>query len=199
MTMRRLNKTAAELLKELQDNPEVQAQRQKREEALRSAESELAKSEGPLLNALAKLGVEVGSIWDLVNRPTNSAELVAVLMDHLDRPYPDAIREGIARALTVAEARSHWSELLSQYRKERGQRAKQGLAVAIGGIATDNEFSDVLSLLKDKSQGTSRVLLLLPLERSYDPRALSALKELVSDPELGREIRLIFKRKGTRM
>jgi len=198
MTMKSKKKkqTVAEFLAELEKNPTFRAQRQEREEAFRRRDEELRQAEAPLVQALAEVGLEVESVWDLVNRPARHyPEAVPVLLDHLQRPYPDAIRDGIARALTVADARPHWKTLTRLYREENGRRTKDGLAVAISGIATDEVIEDVIALARDKRNGPSRVLLLYALERSKNPRALQALMELGTDPQLQKEVQNIFKRK----
>ena len=196
MIMKSKKQTAAEFMAELERDPTFRAQRKEREEVFRRKNEELRQAEAPLVQALAEVGLDVTSVWDLVNRTTRYyPEAVSVLLDHLQRPYPDAIREGIARALTVADARSHWDTLTKLYREEQGRRTKDGLAVAIGGIATDEVLEDVIELAKDTRHGASRVLLLLALERSKDARAQQALMELGTDPELEKEIQLIFRRR----
>lgn len=45
------------------------------------------------------------SVYELVNTADSYPEVIPVLLDHLGRPYSDRIKEGIARALTVVEAR----------------------------------------------------------------------------------------------
>jgi len=172
------------------------ANRTEREEARRREAEELARAEGPLLQALADVGLPVKSVWDLVNRTMRRyPAAVPVLLEHLQRQYPDAIRAGIARALTVAEARSHWRTLTRLYREEQGRQTKEGLAVAISGIATDDVIEDVIALARDARHGTSRVLLLSALEGSKNPGAQQALMELGADPELRKQIQIIFKRK----
>ena len=104
------------------------------------------------------------------------------------------IREGIARALAVPEARSGWELLTRLFREERDRRAKDGLAVAIAEAADDTVVEDVIHLARDTGHGTSRVLLLSALARSRDPRAKAALSELATDPDLNREIRAIRRR-----
>jgi hypothetical protein len=166
------------------------------EEARQSREAELRRAEAPLVRALAAVGLDVNSVWDLVNRTTRRyPEAVPVLLDHLKQPYPDEIRGGIARALTVSEARPHWDTLTRLYREEQGKHAKEGLAVAISGIVTDDLIADVIALVRDRRHGESRVLLLDALRRSKDPRAQQTLMELGADPDLQKQIQVIFKRK----
>jgi hypothetical protein len=196
MTMTAKKKTASELMAELERDPAFRARRQEREEVRQTEAEELARAEAPLVRALAEVGLEVNSAWDLVNRTTRHyPEAVPVLLEHLQRRYPDAIRAGIARALTVAEARPHWKTLTRLYREEEGRQTKDGLAVAISGIATDDVIEDVIALARDTKHGTSRVLLLSALEGSKNPGVPQALMELGADPELHKQIQLIFKRK----
>lgn len=45
------------------------------------------------------------SVWELVNTADSYPEAIPVLLKHLKRPYSDRLKEGIARALSVREAR----------------------------------------------------------------------------------------------
>lgn len=189
-------KRAAELMAELEADPTFRAQQREREQLRLRDAGELARAEAPLLRALTEVGLDVKSVWDLVNRATRHyPEAVPVLIDHIQRPYPDTVRAGIARALTVAEARPRWDFFMELYRKERGRHAKEGLAVALSGIATDEVIGDVIALAKDQNNGPSRVLLLSSLESSKDPRAHQALVELGTDPELRKQVHIILRRK----
>jgi hypothetical protein len=194
MTSRKKSKTGAELMAELESNPTFLARRAEREEALRRKREEMRQAQAPLLQALTEVGHEVKSVWDLPST-RHYPEAVPVLLEHLRRPYPDAIRDGIARALAVPEARPEWKVLTELYREEHGRRTKDGLAVAIAEIATDDVIRDVIDLSKDRKNGTSRLLLLSALEHSTDPRSRRALMELGADPELQKEIQIILRRK----
>jgi len=177
--------------------------------------TEWRKAEKPLVEELRAAGFDVKSAWDLFNReePWNKKERIRpypealpILLKHLERSYPDRVREGIARALAVGRAgwaaagvdfRFAWDTLIRLYRQEKaGTDAKDGLAVAIAIVAKSDAdlLDEVIDLAKDASHGESRVLLLNALERSSDPRARAALMELVTDPELSKEVQAIFRR-----
>src|SRR5207244_1552720 len=113
---------------------------------------------------------------------------------HLREPYPDAVREGIARALAVPEAKFGWDEVIRHYCDEQQGRAKEGLAAAIAAMAADDVIDDVFALVRNPTHGASRVLLLTVLERSADMRARRTLMELSTEPELEKEIRVILRR-----
>src|SRR5260221_251446 len=142
MTMTSKPKTAAELLAELSANPAFLAQQQARECERLELERVLREAERPLVHALSEVGVVVNSVWDLVNTAAPYPQAVPILLDHLQCPYPDAVREGIARALAVPEAVDGWEFLTSMYRSEPVQRIKHGLAVAIAAAATDGVLED---------------------------------------------------------
>jgi hypothetical protein len=145
-------------------------------------------AEKPLVDALASVGIRVESVWDLVNTASRYPAAIRVLLDHIARPYPDAIREGIARALATPDARPHWDDLLKLYRKEEGRRAQHGLAVAIAALSSRDNSDVLLELIKENRFGESRVFFVRPLHRFGDSRSDFVLLGLRSDPDLGREI-----------
>lgn len=185
---RREPMTAAEFLAEQEADPEYVARRQAQQERVRQQEAELKAAEAPLVDELRAAGVDVTWSWNLVNRATPYPEAVPILLRHLARPYPDPVREGIARALAVPDARFAWDRLCRLYREEdSGTRAKDGLAVALAAVADHDVLDDVIALLRDVDQGESRVFLARVLGRSRDPRARAVLRELTDDPQVGRE------------
>jgi hypothetical protein len=102
----RSNKTADELLAELEGDPEWVARRDKREAEMRAKEERYLKEEAPLREELHRLGYPVKWVWDFVNAKQNDyLGAIPTLIDHLQRPYSDEIREGIARSLAMKEAR----------------------------------------------------------------------------------------------
>ena len=186
--------TAAELMAKLNADPEFVAKRAREEEERLKRAQEYRRAEAPLVEELRAAGYQVQSAWDLVNTPGSYPTAVPILLAHLPRPCPAAVREGIARALAVREAICGWELLTRLYRDEQEVRAKDGLAVAIAAAANDESIGDVIALARDKTQGPSRVLLLGAFERSADPRARAALMDLGTDPDLAKEIQLILRR-----
>src|SRR5262245_7293312 len=119
--------TAGELMHRLEANPVFVAERAKKEEERLKREAEWRRAEAPLVDDLHAAGYAVQSAWDLVNTPGSYPEAVPILLAHLPRPYPGPVREGIARALAVPEAKAGWRALTEMYRKEQDGRAKDGL------------------------------------------------------------------------
>jgi hypothetical protein len=186
--------SAAELMARLSADQEFVAKQERVEEERQARANEWRRAEAPLVGALNAAGFAVGSAWDLVNTSAPYPDALPILVDHLQRPYPGRVREGIARALAVPQSKFAWNILTSLYRNETMKDAKDGLAVAIAAAADDDVIEDVIGLVRDMRHGASRLLLLDALERSADPRARAALMELGTDPELKKEIQIVLQR-----
>jgi hypothetical protein len=189
-------KTAEELLAELQADPKWVAEQQERERALQERTAAYRKAEAPLVKDLNRAGVAVASVWNLVNSRAPYPVAVPILIEHLRRPYPERVREGIARALAVPEARIGWDSLLEAFREEADTTTigvKWALALALGAAGSDDVLDEVLLLLRDKGLGENRVPLLPILARSRDRRARELLDELRDDEAIGRDVNKILR------
>jgi hypothetical protein len=105
MTNRRKHITAAELLSALNKDPQWLKQNSSIRAKDKLVEDLLAENERPIITALADIGCNVESVWDLVNSNSSYSHAIPVLVEHLGKPYYERTREGIVRALTVVEAR----------------------------------------------------------------------------------------------
>jgi hypothetical protein len=186
--------SAAELMAKLNADPEFVAKREREEAERQARAADWRHAEAPLVDELKAAGFAVDSAWDLVNTSEPYPDALPILVDHLQRPYPGRVREGIARALAVPQSRFAWDVFSRLYRDEDDKDAKDGLAVAIAAAADDEVIEDVIALVRDTRHGPSRLLLLSALDRSEDPRARAALMELGTDPELEKEIQVILRR-----
>jgi hypothetical protein len=181
---------ADELMAQLEADPQFVAERARRNAERQAQQDDWRREEAPLVLELNATGIAVESAWDLVNTSTAYPQALPILLEHLQRPYPDRVREGIARALAVKPARFAWDTLARLYRAETGTDTKDGLAVALCAIADDSVMDELIGLLRDRSLGPSRVLLVDSLERWNDPQAQTVLESLEPDPELTVQVRL---------
>ena len=163
--------TAAELIAQLNADPDSVARRAREEGERQSRAAEWRRDESPLIDELQASGIAVESAWDLVNTSASYSAALPILLKHLERPYPAAVREGIARALAVPEAAFGSVVLQRLYREESEERVKSGLAAAIAATAKDEKIDAVIALAKDASHGSSRLLLLSALERCQSARS----------------------------
>ena len=182
--------TAGELRAELEADPIFVARKKLRDQEEAELAASLRSEQESLLHELSEVGWHVNSVWDLVNTSKAYPEAIPVLLHHLAYPYSARTREGIARALAVREARYAWPILANAYRAEpNGRRtAKDGLAVALSATVTPETLLEFINIVKDRSNGESRVLLLRPLRKLKSDVARSVIEELSSDPELAKEI-----------
>jgi hypothetical protein len=181
---------ADELMARLNADPKYQARRAEQEAAFQRRATELRQAEAPLIEELQSVGINVKSVWDLVNKVANYPTVLPILFKHLERPYPPGIRDGIARALAVPKAKFRWGRLVELYQQERQGRAKDGLASALAAIADQETLGDLIALTRNVENGPSRLLLLDGLERlsASNPRAEKTLEELEQDSDLTKEI-----------
>ena len=103
--LRRGEKTADELLAELNNDSDYVAMRARQEAEWVARREEGRMEEAMLLADLRRVGFTLSSVWDFVNTADSYPEAIPVLLDHLRRSYSAIHREGMARALSVREAR----------------------------------------------------------------------------------------------
>lgn len=189
--------SAADLLARLRSQPEWLADRAKAERALQEAEAKLREAEAPIIEELNSVGCEVGTVWDLVNSRAPYRSAIPVLLKHLTGPYPDRVREGLARALATPLANQGWTALAHAFEEEQETRpngVKWALALALGASATSKEVDEVIRWSRDASLGEVRAPLLDALSRCGEQRCLDALTELVDDPVIGKDAEAALRR-----
>lgn len=179
---------------------------QVREQERQASVARIRVEEAPLVAELQAIGLKIQSVGDLINMRERYTIAIPTLLKHLQMPYSDKVRAGIARSLAVAEpaVQKAWSLMVAEYRKapmgwgivgpgdtkEFRFGAKDGLACALAVAVTDETLPELIALAKDRTQGESRVLLLSALKqrRTKSQLAKQAIDELASDPELQKEI-----------
>jgi hypothetical protein len=138
------------------------------------------------------------SVWDLVNTAEPYPKAIDILVEHLQRPYPDKVLEGIGRALAVRDARRAWltlSQLFRLNQDRKGNGVKWAIGCALSAASDDSVIHDVIALVSDPTHGENRIALLDPLARSKSAEAHAALRAAVSDPELAREAKHLLRRR----
>jgi hypothetical protein len=143
-----------------------------------------------ICNALAKVGVKVNSIYDLVNSRAPYPEAIPVLLSELEFAKNDKIIEGIARALTVKEARGVATKTLIKLFKDykpsnqSEDLTKWAIGNAISYVADETDFEDIVKLSKDKQHGSARQMLPGAFARIKGSGAINLLIESLSDEDL---------------
>lgn len=186
--------TAAEFLKAQASNEDYVRRIKEIEQAREAYEDELLANIAPLLTDLKGVGVVAKSPWDLIGKIDITSPAIAVLCDHLGRPYLDRNREGIARALALRGAGHLWARLYAEYENTpSGSGFKIGLADALGAVMKEDHASLVYSIVQDAENGESRLMLIEPLLQTRFAKEEKLAQAMEQDPFLKQEVRRVSK------
>jgi HEAT repeat protein len=197
---RRRPRTADEVLSELEANPEWVAARAREDAELQREQAELERAEAPLVADLRAAGFAVDSAYDFIKVRTPYPKAIPILLEHLQRPYPGVVREGIARALAMPQAKYAHDLIVQLWRAEPEgyQTAKHGLAAAVAATGYPEHLDELIELVRDVRLGPTRAYLLLALEKSKEPRAWATILALGTDPEIGQAAQLSMEKRRRR-
>jgi hypothetical protein len=157
-------------------------------------------SEQPLLDELERIGVRLESLWTTRDIKVMPPEAFQIILKHLRSDYPNRTKEGMAAALGRREARdSVWHDFLALYQElpedTDPDRVKERVAASLSEIARQKDLSTLIDLIRDPSNGPTRVLFVRNLSRSKRPEAMRALQSLRHEKDLRAEIDVALKRK----
>lgn len=188
---------ADELMKELLADPDYVERVRVAEEERNARAQVLRNAEQPIISDLRAAGVDVSSVWDLVNTAVPYPNALPILLEHLERGgYPDRVMESMARALAVKPAVFAWDRLLRLYLQANGSREVMGLGVALRAIAKKEHVDTLIGLVKDEARGETRGLFIGPILRYGGERGLQVIESLRNDALVGKEATALLKRRG---
>ena len=143
-----------------------------------------------VLRALRDVGIDVDSVFDLVNSPQPYPEAIPILVYQLSQGISDDenLREGIVRALSVKEAIGIAAPtLLAEFRKTPVEKSliRWTIGNAIAVTMTDGELDEVLRIIKDRNNGIARQMLVFGLGRFQGNEVVeSVLIDLLDDDQV---------------
>lgn len=143
--------------------------------------------ERSLVEALARVGVKVDSVYDLVNTKRSYEAAIPVLIEHLAKWQDRSVLEGIVRALTVRKARGVAARPLIELFESLPASEmvlKWTIGNALSVVADDSILDDLIRLLRNKEHGKAREMLAVALGHSRKQDATTVLIELLDDNEL---------------
>ncbi|AZI37933.1 hypothetical protein NT2_13_00160 [Caenibius tardaugens NBRC 16725] len=144
-------KTAWEIEQERHQDPEWLAMRAEQEQRRQELETASRAQQELLVADIRRAGYPVEySVYELVHTADSYPDVIPVLVKHLSLPYSDRIKEGIARALTVVEARGvAGPAIIEALRMAEGDRFyRWALANALTKVATRNEKNAIEELFE---------------------------------------------------
>jgi hypothetical protein len=157
--------SAAELMGRLGSNPDWvrrNAEREaQRETAATRMREKMMPEESPIVAELSSIGINVSSVWELVNAKWSYPAAIPILTTYLQQVHHPVLREGIARALTVPEAKGISGHVIvNELRQAESHKIRWVLANALTVVAdaslmetlkaliSDNRYADVRERLK---------------------------------------------------
>jgi hypothetical protein len=186
--------SATEFMAQLQKDQEYQREKEGFDADVQQRASVLRAAERPIVAALDGVGVQVDSVWDLVNTSEPYPTALPILVQHLEHGgYPDRVMESLGRALAVKPAVVYWDRLKAVYLSPRNSGEEDGAAVALAGCATEAQFDDMVGFLSLSERGDSRIYFIRPILKTGGQRGREIVKSLRSDPTFGREARALLK------
>jgi len=152
----------------------------------------------------AEVGLDVSSVYDLVNSQRSFPEAVPVLLDLLDEIEEPRVLEGVIRALCDEAARGTDAvpRLIKKYRQVAEKNDSVGSAIAntLDYIATKDEWEQVIELAYHRDYGEARGLLPYILRHAPRDRAIEEARQLLFDPDTAVAVmRTIVKRRITEL
>lgn len=180
----------------LRNDPEYRAKveaadadRQERARGLREAEQ-------PIVADLRNAGVQVESVWDLVNTAEPYPAALPVLMEHLERGgYPERVMESLGRALAVKPSVAFWDRLKARWLEARDAGEEDGAAVALAACATKAQLEDLTRFLSVEERGQSRIYFIRPIIKVGGDRGCEVVEALRTDPVFGKEATALLSRR----
>lgn len=148
---------------------------------------EYREAAAPLLAELAAAGFDVASVTALRRQGAEWRGAIPILLAWLPRVGNADVKEDIVRALSVPFAKPAAAPaLVAEFR--RADPAQEALRWAIGNalevVADDSVLDDVVEIVRDRRNGTSREMFAVALGNMRGPRVVDVLIGLLDDPEV---------------
>lgn len=175
-----------------QNNPAYDEKIRNGERIKAERRAALAAETTSLVEELRGVGIDIAYLRDLRYDTANYERGIAILLEHLVKDYSEPTKSSIVFHLTTPKAKIGWPILVEEYRRtEQGLKplcVKNMLAAALAQTVTGSTKDELLKLVQDRQNGSSRVLLLRGLRRSRKSEVKQALLDLASDSDLNKEI-----------
>jgi hypothetical protein len=190
--------TARELKAQLDEryrtDPEYRASVDSREAELRARTDERTRKLAPFSESLAKVGIT--ETYDRMSGERHSdPRIFEAAFEHLSKPgYDDWTRAEIARSFETRGAARHWDRLEALYLAAEGDDERDALAAALAASARSVHVDELKRLVRIKRLGTSRLLLLRPINRLDRKTGRDFVLSLLDDPDLTTEADRIRRR-----
>lgn len=146
------------------------------------------RQDATIVAALREVGVDVASVYDLVNQP--SAKAIPVLVRYLPEDLDPKIKEGIVRALSIKQARPFALRpmIVEFMRVNIDESLRWAIGNAIEVLATDAVLEELLELVQETRYGRARQMVVLGIGKlkaaRQNPVVVDVLIRLLEEDEV---------------
>lgn len=180
--------TAAELMAKLAADREYQRKKQAFDQDLADRKAAWLLAQLPLLAELRSVGVEVESVWDLVQREEPYPSALPVLFRYLEAgDLPDRVLEGVGRAMAVKPSITYWDQLVNVLKSASSEGQKEGAAVALAACATPAKVPNLIEILNETERIGQHMYLVRPILSEGGLVGRAFVETLLSDDVLSTE------------
>jgi post-segregation antitoxin (ccd killing protein) len=137
-----------------------------------------------LIEDLKQVGINVSSVWDLVNGPTNYSQAEPILIKHLKIAKGSRYKEGIVRALGVKGFNNAVRLLLDEFKNSKDESYKWAVANSLSIIASREVLQELIAIMADRTHGHARQMIADALGRIRDKAAVKVLIESLDDDDV---------------
>jgi hypothetical protein len=184
---RRNPKTAAELLAELNNDPEYLKLRAEKRQEHSERFGEVEQQIASVVQDLRARGYKVDGLDQLWTSKTEYKEAVPVLVDWLRKLQSPRAKEAIVRALSVPWAKEADKALIKEF-EEAPITEESGLKWAIGNalsvIVNEGMAADIIRLSLEPKHGSARQMIVLALANIKQQRAVEVLRKCLQDEQV---------------
>ena len=139
-------------------------------------------TEAELIRDLEAIGINVLSVWDLVNGPNNYDFALPILIQYLEAADDIRFKEGIIRAMGVKGFDAAVPVLLNEFKTSNDDGYKWAIGNTIEVIAPKEALVELNEIVADKKHGDSRQMIALALGKSKDQSSVDILINVINDP-----------------
>jgi hypothetical protein len=187
----------ADLERRKREDPAYRSELERVEAERAARVEERRKACQPVVDDLRSAGVEVDDLYRLYEQPESYPLAIPVLLDHLQRDYPERVLDDIGNALPFKPAPSWWDDFKRLYVTTQSDAARDRLAAAMSGCAKRAHYDDLVAFIHNEKFGSSRVYFLRPINRIGNRmgagQGRAVIETVADDPVLGKEATAILK------
>jgi HEAT repeat protein len=181
-------KSAAELMVELNADPDYVARMRQRERLRAEEGADYQRVLAPVLKDLEAIGFNLRSLDELRRGAVDYPAAVPILLGWLAKTENLDLKEDIVRTLSLPWVAEDVAKAFNSEIQRTDIPSSDGLRWAIAnGLAVtagDSIFDQLVAVATDKRYGKAREMLVLALGNCFNPRAVDVLIDLLTDEQV---------------